>query len=157
MKIIELIKPAPLLLSAIWAGIMEGTQKYLFADFEYLKFLLIATTIDLITGIAKAWAQGGHKAVTSKGIRMTVLKFIQYGAFLIITHVISSFTISGEPYPRFGFIKDWGYLLLLLVEVKSVYENIVAIDGRLDFVNDIVRKINKVIKERKKDDSPGDI
>lgn len=123
-------------------------QKWLFADLEFLKWLLIAITLDLLTGIAKVWIKDGYKAVTSKGIRMSVMKVIQYGAFLIITHVLTNFTVGGLRIAPLGFITSWAYTLLLLIEIKSVYENIVAIDNRLDFINSIVKNISKVIKQK---------
>lgn len=148
MKALSHIFSNGILLAASSIGVLakEFTTKYIFSDVEYLKWLVIAVTLDLVTGIAKVWAKEGYKAVTSKGIRMTIAKFIQYGAFLIITHVLVNVTV-GESKP-FAFVKDWAYLLLLLVEIKSVYENITAIDNRLDFINPIIQKIGEMIKSK---------
>lgn len=118
----------------------------MFSDYEFLKWLVIAVTLDLVTGIAKVWAKEGHKAVTSKGIRMTILKFIQYGAFLIITHVLANASFGSEFSLR--FIEKWAYTLLLLIEIKSVYENITAIDNRLDFVKPLLQRLGDMIKAK---------
>jgi len=127
-------------------------QKYIFNDTEYLAWLLIAVMLDLITGITKAWVQGGHKNITSQGLRMTVIKFIQYGAFLIITHVLVHFTVNGESISPVSFIDRWAYSLLILIEAKSVYENIVAINPKLDFIKPLIEKITEAIKGGKTDE-----
>jgi phage-related holin len=129
------------------ATLVATFQKYIFGDFEYVKWLLIVVLLDLITGITKAWIQEKtHKAITSKGLRMTVVKFVQYGAFLVVTHVLANFQVNGAGLPAFSFIDSWAFFLLMLIEIKSVYENIVAIDPRWDFINKILAKINSFIK-----------
>lgn len=130
----------------ITSGIGALFQKYIFSDTEYLVWLLIAVMLDLITGITKAWVQGGWKHITSQGLRMTVIKFIQYGAFLIITHVLVHFTVNGERVSPLPFAESWAYSLLILIEAKSVYENIVAINPKLDFIKALIDRIAKAIK-----------
>jgi len=127
-------------------------QKYLFGDMEYLVWLCIVLTLDLVTGITRVALTEGIGAVTSKGIRMTLKKFIQYGSFLIVTHVLVHFTVGGVAVigSTAAFLEGWAYTLLILVEIKSVYENIVAIEPRWDFVNKILSKINLLIKDKEK-------
>ena len=132
----------------------EFTNKYLFSETEYLIWLVIAVTLDLITGMAKVWAKDGASAVTSKGIRMTIVKFIQYGSFLIITHVLANVTVGENRITPFAFVKDWAYLLLLLVEIKSVYENITAIDDRFDFMKPIIKRLQMFIKDKSDEHRP---
>jgi len=135
---------SPTLLVA--SGIEAALQKYIFSDGEYLIWLLIAVMLDLITGVTKAIVQNGIRHVTSQGLRMTVIKFIQYGAFLIITHVLVHFTVNGKSVSPLAFIDNWAFSLLILIEVKSVYENIVAINPKLDFIKPLIDKITAVIK-----------
>jgi len=130
------------------AAFLTAFQKYIFSDVEYLKWLLIAVTLDLITGITKVWVKEGFSAVTSMGLRMTITKFVQYGAFLIITHVLTNFTVGGATSPL-AFVSEWGYYLLILIEIKSVYENIIVINPHLDFVKGIIEKITQVINTKK--------
>jgi len=151
LKILSVFNPIFVSLAGMGAVISDATHKYIFSDTEYLKWLVVAVTVDLITGIAKVWAKDGHKAITSKGIRMTVIKFIQYGSFLIITHVLANVTVGVSKVMPFAFVKDWAYLLLLLVEIKSVYENIITIDNRLDFIKAIIERLNQVIKSKPND------
>jgi phage-related holin len=142
-KIIAHTSPTLLVASGIGALI----QKYIFSDTEYLTWLLIAVMLDLITGITKVWVNRGLSHVTSRGLRMTVIKFIQYGAFLIITHTLANFTVNGQHVSPLAFIENWAYSLLILIEAKSVYENIVAINPKLDFIKPLIDKISKTIKD----------
>lgn len=137
--------------SGIAALLQSFIHKYIFSETEYLIWLVIAISLDLLTGIVKVWAKEGYQAVTSKGIRMTVVKFIQYGSFLIITHVLSNVQMGESKIMPFHFVKDWAYTLLLLIEIKSVYENITAIDNRFDFIRPMIDRIGELIKDKKRD------
>lgn len=147
-KILANISPTLLLTSGIGALF----HKYIFSDTEYLGWLFVAVMLDLITGITKAWVQGGIKNITSQGLRMTIIKFIQYGAFLIITHVLVHFTVNGNNISPLGFIDNWAFSLLILIEIKSVYENIVAINPKLDFIKPLLDKVTAAIKAGKGDE-----
>lgn len=125
--------------------------KYIFADVEFLKWLFIAMAVDLATGLAKVWRKQGYQAITSKGLRDTVTKFIQYGGFLIITHVLTHFQIGGQPVTTWTWINKVAYEFVLMVEIKSVYENVVAINPKLDFVTKVIKKIAEAMSESKKD------
>jgi hypothetical protein len=147
-RLLSNISPA-LLLSSGFGALF---QKYIFSDGEYLVWLLIAVMLDLITGVTKAIVQNGISHVTSRGLRMTVIKFIQYGAFLIITHVLVHFTVNGKTVSPLAFIDTWAFSLLILIEVKSVYENIVAINPKLDFIGPLIEKISEAIKTKRTDE-----
>ncbi|MGC4058186.1 MAG: phage holin family protein [Chitinophagaceae bacterium] len=127
------------------AVIVAAFQKYIFHDIEYLKWLMILVALDLLTGITKVWAKEGFNAITSKGMRMTIVKFIQYGAFLVVTNVLTSFTINGKEASPVAFVGDWAFILLILIEAKSIYENIVYMNPKLDFINSIIQKIAAAI------------
>lgn len=135
-------------LATIQPVINNFITKYIFSDFNFLKYLVIAVVIDLITGIAKAWTK--KEAVTSKGLRSTIIKFIQYGSFLVITHVLSSFEINGEQVNSMQWISKLAYEFIMLIEVKSVYENIVAINPKLDLFEKVFKKIAENFRDEKK-------
>lgn len=117
-------------------------QKYIFSDFTFLKWLMIVMFIDLITGIARVWRTEGLHKVTSRGIRDTVIKVIQYGAFLIITHIVTHFEIGGQKsFENIDWVNKLAYQFLILIEIKSVYENIVKMNPGLDFMKTIIDKI----------------
>lgn len=127
----------------------EFISKYMFNDFGFLKSLVIVMTLDLITGIAKVWKNEGAKAITSKGLRDTIIKFIQYGAFLIVAHVFTHYQIGGEPHRDLEWVNKLAKEFILIIEVKSVYENIVRINSRFDFVSKLWDKVSEFIPRRK--------
>jgi hypothetical protein len=116
--------------------------KYIFADIGFLKWLVIAVGLDLLTGLAKVYKKDGAKGITSKGLRDTISKIIQYGAFLIITHVVTHFEIGGQKVTGdMLWINKLAMEFILIIEVKSVYENIVEINPKFDFVKKLLEKV----------------
>lgn len=121
--------------------------KYIFADSDYLIWLVIVMGLDFLTGVTKAWKN--KEAITSKGFRNTVSKCIQYGSFLVLTHILTHFQVGGEnPNVKWEWLERIAYEFLLLVEVKSVYENIVAINPSMDIVKGLAEKIGNLIKKK---------
>jgi phage-related holin len=120
------------------------TEKYLFADWEFLKYLTVFMMLDLITGIAKAIKN--KDAVTSYGIRRTVVKGLQYGVFLIVVHGLDSFEVKGEKSDVFGWIVTGAYSFLMGVEGKSILENIIVLDNRFD-VSVFIDRIKKAFEK----------
>jgi len=121
------------------------TEKYLFADWEFLKWLTVFIMLDLVTGVAKAIKN--KQAVTSYGIRRTVVKTLQYGVFLIVVHGLDSFEVKGEKTEIFGWIVTGAYSFLMGVEGKSILENIVVLDDRFD-VKHFIEKIGEAFKRK---------
>ena len=121
------------------------TEKYLFADWEFLKWLTVFIMLDLVTGISKAVKK--KEVVTSYGIRRTVVKALQYGIFLIVIHGLDSFEVKGEKTEVFGWIVTGAYSFLMGVEGKSILENIVALDDRFD-VKHFIEKIGEAFKRK---------
>ena len=116
------------------------TEKYLFADWEFLKWLVTFMMLDLATGIAKALKN--KQAVTSYGLRRTVVKALQYGVFLIVVHGLDTFEVKGESVDIFGWIVTGAYSFLMAVEGKSILENVVEFDDRFDIAS-FIEKIMK--------------
>lgn len=130
-------------LCTIVAGIVE---KFLFNNWDFLIWLVVAMVLDFATGVTKAWVRG--EVATSKGFRNTVAKGIQYGAFLIITHVLINFSTVGKKFENLAVIGDLAYTFLILIEIKSVYENIVAMNSKFDFLKRIIGKIQAFIDKK---------
>jgi hypothetical protein len=130
-------------------GLLNFISKYVFADLTYLKFLAIACIIDLITGVWKVIVNEGIKSVTSRGLRDTVSKLISYGSFLIIIHILTHFEINGQVSSSFLWMNKVALEFLILVEIKSVYENIIRINPKLDFVDSVLQKIINTLKNKK--------
>lgn len=121
-------------------------HKYIFGDMTFLKWLVLTMIVDLVTGVTKVWHTQGWKAITSKGLRDSVAKVIQYGAFLVITHILTHYQISGQVNTNFVWINKLAYEFLILIEIKSVYENIIAINPSLDLFTKLFFKIAEVLK-----------
>lgn len=116
--------------------------KYLFSDIGFLKWLILVMFLDLLTGIAKVIKKEGLRGVTSKGLRDTVSKCIQYGAFVIITHILTHFEINDQVQVKnAGWLSELAYEFIILIEIKSVYENIVALNEKFDFVPSVIKKV----------------
>lgn len=133
--------------------ISDFVGQYLFSDFQYLKWLVISMVLDLLTGIAKVVKKEGWKAVTSKGLRDTVVKCVQYGAFVVITHVLTHFQIGGEQQMgNMEWLTKLAFEFIILIEIKSVYENIVAVNSKFDFVAQLVKKLIDLLPKKYKGD-----
>jgi hypothetical protein len=124
-------------------------KTYLFSDLSFLKWLFIASGLDLLTGIAKAYKN--KQPITSRAMRDTITKIIQYGAFLIITHVLTHYQIDGQSSKTLEWVNKLAMEYIILVEIKSVYENIVAINPKFDFVSALWKKLVKMfpVKDQK--------
>ena len=129
----------------IVAPLFSFTEKYLFADWEFLKYLAVFMMLDLATGIVNAIKN--KEAVTSYGIRRTVVKALQYGVFLIVIHGLDSFEVKGERSDVFGWIVTGAYSFLMGIEGKSILENIVKLDNGFD-VKYFIEKIGEAFKRK---------
>jgi len=129
----------------VFTPIVTFTEKYLFADWQFLKWLALFMILDLITGILKAWHK--KQAITSYGFRRTVVKAVQYGTFLVVMHILDNFEINGERTEMFGWIVTGAYSFLMRVEGKSILENIVTLDDRFD-VKYFIEKIGEAFKRK---------
>ena len=131
------------LFTFIATPIMTFTEKYLFADWQFLKWLMLFMLLDLITGVTKAWHL--KQAITSYGFRRTVIKAVQYGVFLIVMHILDNFEVDGERVELFGWIVTGAYSFLMGIEGKSILENIATLDKRFD-IEYFIEKIGKAFK-----------
>jgi len=122
-------------------------QKYVYSDWNFLAFLLVLMFLDLVTGVVKAWKKG--KFITSTGFRDTVIKVFQYGIFLIVIHVLISFQINGETVALLNYADEAGYTFLIVIEAKSIFENLQSINPKLDLTI-IIEKL-KAVSSKKKD------
>lgn len=124
---------------------LQFVERYIYADWEFLKFLLVLMALDLFTGIIAAIKE--RIAVTSYGLRRSVLKGVQYGVFLIVMHVLSAFTINGEVQVVYQWVTQGAYIFLIGIEGKSILENIAKMDDRFD-VAAFIDRIKEVFKKR---------
>lgn len=147
------VKFVLLVLALSVSQIPDLLQKYLFSDLSFLQWLTIAMVIDFVTGVTKSWKNEGTKSITSKGFRDTVSKCVQYGSFLMITHLLTHFRIGDQiVLGNFNWLEKTAYEFLILIEIKSVYENITAISPKIDFVKMILSKLTTLLKNTKTDE-----
>lgn len=135
-----------------WTAIMttglSWVEQYVYRDWEFLKYLMVLMVLDLLTGVLNAWRK--KEAVTSFGFRKTVLKMVQYGVFLIVMHVLSSFTINGQSQSIYHWVTQGAYIFLLGIEGKSILENLIKLDDRFD-IGSFIEKIKEVFTKKKQD------
>lgn len=126
--------------------IPELIEKYIFGDLGFAKWLVLVLILDLVTGVTKVWVNEGYKKVTSKGLRDTVSKCIQYGALLIVTHILTHFEIKEKVIlGHLEWLNKLTFEFLIFIECKSVYENIVKINPRLDIISVMVDKGKEIL------------
>lgn len=138
----------------LWLWTVVGTtgvafvEQYVYRDWEFLKYLMVLMVIDLLTGVVNAVKRS--EAVTSFGLRRSAIKLIQYGVFLIVMHILSTFTINGEVQTAYHWVTQGGYIFLIGVEAKSILENIAKLDDRFD-IGSFIEKIKEVFTKKKQD------
>lgn len=112
-------------------------------DINLVMWGVIAIFMDLLTGIVKAHVKGDF--VTSKGLRKTVIKLVQYvglvGICFILTNIISSNTMSFRETTNFfgdkmyenmkltlRYLNNLVLLIIVYTEFISILENLLDID-----------------------------
>jgi phage-related holin len=141
MKFLSTIAPA-----AIVVLLGQLFEKYIFSDWDFIGFLMVAIIIDTITGYYAAWAKG-H--VTSFRFRSMCEKLFYYFIALVVVHVLTAHSVDGHSNPvftaAFPYFKGLIYIVLLGAEVLSIDENSAKI-GR-GFLPTMVRKKIKNIQQ----------
>lgn len=132
--------------TALTTTVLTWIEQYVYRDWEFLKFLLVLMVLDLLTGVLNAFLK--KEAVTSFGFRKTVLKAVQYGVFLIVMHVLSSFTINGETQSIYHWVTQGAYIFLLGIEGKSILENIAKLNSSFD-LSEYLERIKSVFTKKK--------
>lgn len=121
-------------------------QKYVYNDWNFLIFLGVLMLVDLITGILKSVKKSGWSSIQSKGIRDTGIKLIEYGAFLITIHVLVAFQVDGKPLGWLSYGDELGYSFLIVVEAKSIFENLQATNPNLN-LKPLIDKLTSLWKK----------
>jgi hypothetical protein len=124
-----------------------------YVNFNELLWLAVLVGLDFLTGVIKAYIRDGYGSITSKKMRDTVFKVTQYGAFLIAMHVlVNKFEHFSSGVDAGDFILYYSHIFLLLIEVKSIFENISAVNSNFMFLRQLnsllespLQKIKRVI------------
>lgn len=81
--------------------------------------------LDLMSGLVKTVRTSGFKGISSIGLRMTVIKFIEYSIFLLAVDLFSS-TAQYAPWvgPALARVDEIGAIILAATEFRSIDENL---------------------------------
>lgn len=100
---------------------IEAFEKYIFKDWEFVKFLIVAVIVDTLLGFVKAVY--AHN-VSSKAYGMIAKKLIIYMCVLILSHVLSNFSVGGIKLISFQWFQYFACTALIIREAISIVENI---------------------------------
>lgn len=109
---------------------VEAFEKYIFRDWNGLAFLMVLFLIDTALGMARSFRQGRFH---SRGMRQMFTKLRDYGVGVIVAHVFCNLEIDGHKLPWEQFmsmgVKGLIYLAILIIETKSIDENLRGLGG----------------------------
>ncbi len=108
------------------AGVIGGTvlaiiKKYLFSDFEYLKWLTLFIVLDTLLAMYYHFRNG---TFGSSGVNMISAKLITYSSALILVHGLEHFTIDGLEQKTFSWTSTVAYTIFIMREGWSIAEKI---------------------------------
>ncbi len=123
----------------ILAPITFYVEKYVFSDWEFLKFLFVICSVDTALGVVRAIKD---KEISSKGFSMVFNKIITYSAALIATHVLVHFTVDHKTNLIFSFFDSMVFSAIVAREGISIFEKISLISP-----NSFSTKVLKYLKQ----------
>lgn len=132
-------------------------EKYIFDDWSFLPYLLIAMCLDLITALMRVYLKQGANEITSRGLRQSVVKSVQYLVFLITIHLITNIHVKGERIEIYDWMLDIAYTFLMVIEVRSIWENLTGMGDNFD-LSEFTKRItnSEIFKIKKPDDKAED-
>ena len=71
---------------------IELFEKYVFGDWEFVKYLVVLVVIDTILGFSKHYIK--HD-ISSKAYGMIAKKIVSYSIVMIVAHVVATFRVGG--------------------------------------------------------------
>lgn len=134
------------------APIIMFVEKFIFNDWEFLKYLLMVMVLDIITALLRVYLKEGSDNITSRGMRQTVIKTVQYFVFLITIHLLTNIHVQGERITIYDWILDVAYTFLIVIEVRSIWENLMGMSDKFD-LSGFIEKITKSEIWQKKQDN----
>lgn len=107
------------------APLITWIEKYVYSDWEFLKFLFVIIAVDTVLGIYKAIA---GRNVSSKGFGMLFRKILVYCGALVATSVLVRFSVDGGVQAAFRFMDNVVFSAIMVREAISIFENIAEIE-----------------------------
>lgn len=99
----------------------ELFERYVFGDWEFVKFLVVLVCVDTGLGFIKHWIT--HD-VSSKAYGMIARKLIVYSCVMILSHVMGNFSIGGKVVDSFVWFRYFACTALMVREALSIIENV---------------------------------
>ena len=110
----------PILIALPLSPIVDWIEKYIFKDWEFLKFLVVLIIVDTLI----SWVfHLKKKDFSSKGFGMILTKIFVYGCLLIVAHVLGEYTIDGQTTTTFTWFRSLMSTALIVRESISIVEN----------------------------------
>lgn len=113
--------PTLLLLTGVLGFLKLIVEKYLFNDWQFLSALFVLVMLDTALGV---WKNLKTKSLSSRGFAGFFEKMGLYASFLIVTHVLITFTVNGKEVGVFAWIDNVFYSAIMVREAISILENI---------------------------------
>ena len=118
----------PLLFAIPISPLVNWFEKYVFHDWEFVKYLVVLIVIDTLI----SWIYHiKEKDFSSKGFGMIIVKLFSYTALLCLGHILSAYTIQGNEVTTFTWINSLICTSLLIREGISIVENISKLNPNL--------------------------
>lgn len=119
------------LITYLLAPVMMFVEKYIFDDWAFIPYLLLVMLLDILTAwiriLLKENKEGEEtEEITSRGMRQSLAKSVQYFVFLITVHALTNIHVRGERIEIYDWILDVAYTFLIVIEVKSIWENLMG-------------------------------
>ena len=119
---------------------IELFEKYVFGDWEFVKYLVVLVVIDTILGFSKHYIK--HD-ISSKAYGMIAKKIVSYSIVMIVAHVVATFRVGGEQIESLVWFRYFACSALMVREAISIIENLEVISPGF-IPKSIVRRLSEV-------------
>ena len=117
-----------LVLGLVLTPVLPLVEKYLFNDWSFLSSLGVLILVDTVFGVQHHW---GNHSISSRGFSRLFKKVSIYLGLLVLTHVLTSYKVHGEPNGQFTWFDTFMYSCMMAREGLSILEHIAGIEPRL--------------------------
>ena len=118
---------------------IELFEKYVFGDWEFVKYLVVLVVIDTILGFSKHYIK--HD-ISSKAYGMIAKKIMSYSIVMIVAHVVATFRVGGEQIESLVWFRYFACSALMVREAISIIENLEVISPGF-IPKSIVRRLSE--------------
>lgn len=108
----------PILIAVPTTPFVAWFEKYVFSDWEFVKFLIVLMCVDTFLGFVYHIKK---KDISIEGFEKILIKIICYGAALIVAHNLSSYTVMGSSIGGFAWFRAFVCSALLVREGASIF------------------------------------